>query len=313
MLQDMSDARVEGNAPQYEPLSIRYAGAALESNSMDVRQLAPSLLALADLFVVAHNRVGSPLELPPALEVTAQRDGSLIVDMWLAWAEQRNTLIGIMSSDGASAAANTAELAAVVIAGLRWVVKRDRVGAEESVDSTAPAQIRVKWADGTEIEAPVAAQRLVESMDFRRLSGRVFEPLRQQGVDEIDLRSGNRHAIIRREDLRAFNAPPEDPNLISDNTRIMTIRVETLGMNPGNKWRVNDGSGSVWVSVNDLGFVDKMASGEERFAPADVLVVEMRDRQFRDGGSGFVMERSIERVLEHRITPPPDELPFDDA
>ena len=70
-------------------------------------------------------------------------------------------------------------------------------------------------------------------------------------------------------------------------------------MNPGNKWRVNDGFGSVWVSVNDLAFVDKMASGEERFEPSDVLGVEMRDRQFRDGGSGLVMERSIERALEH--------------
>jgi hypothetical protein len=313
MLPDMSDAPAEGDAPRHEPLSISYAGTALESNSMDVRQLAPSLLALADLFVVAHNRVGSPLELPPALEITAQRDGSLVVDMWLAWAEQRQTLIGIMSSDGASAAANTAELAAVVIAGLRWIVKRDQVGGEQSVEPIAPDQIRVKWADGTEIEAPVQAQQLIENMDFRRISGRVFEPLRQQGIDEIDLRSGNRHAIVHRENLRAFNAPPEDPNLISDNTRVVTIRVETLGMNPGNKWRVNDGSGSVWVSINDLGFVDKMVSGEERFAPSDVLVVEMRDRQFRDGGSGFVMERSIERVLEHRITPSPDELPFDDA
>lgn len=311
MLRDMSDPPA-GDAPRYEPLSIRYASAALGSNSMDVRQLAPSLLALADLFVVAHNHVGSPFELPPALEVTAQRDGSLIVDMWLAWAEQRDTLIGIMSSDGASAAANAAELATVVIGGLRWVVKRDRVGGEQSVEPIAPDQLRVRWADGTEIEAPVEAQQLIESMDFRRVSGRVFEPLRQQGVDEIDLRSGNRHAIIRRENLGAFNAPPEDPNLISDYTRVVTIRVETLGMNPGNKWRVNDGSGSVWVSVNDLGFVDKMASGEERFAPSDVLVVEMRDRQFREGDSGLAMERSIERVLEHRITPPPDELPFHD-
>lgn len=312
MLLIMSDAPADGDAPRHEPLTIRYAGAALESSSMDVRQLAPSLLALADLFVVAHERIGAPLELPPTLEVTAQRDGSLLVDMWLAWAEQRQTLVGIMSSDGASAAANTAELAAVVIAGLRWIVKRDQVGSEHAVEPIAPNQIRVKWSDGTEIEAPAAARQLIESMDFRRTSGRVFEPLRQQGVEEIDLRSRNRHAIIRREDLRAFNAPPEDPNLISDNTRVVTIRVETLGMNPGNKWRVNDGLGSVWVSVNDLDFVDKMVSGEERFAPSDVLVVEMRDRQYRNGGSGFMMERSIERVLEHRITPQPDELPFDD-
>lgn len=65
MLRVMSDATAEGDAPRHEPLSIRYAGVALEMNSMDVRQFAPSLLALADLFVVAHNIVGTPFDLPP--------------------------------------------------------------------------------------------------------------------------------------------------------------------------------------------------------------------------------------------------------
>lgn len=67
------------------------------------------------------------------------------------------------------------------------------------------------------------------------------------------------------------------------------------------------------MRVNDRGFVDKMASGEGRFAPSNVLIVEMRDRQLRDGGSGLTMER-FDRAgsRAHRITPPSDELPFDD-
>lgn len=168
--------------------------------------------------------------------MTAQRDGSLIVDMWLAWADQRNDLIGIISSEGASAVANSAELAAVVIAGLRWIINGDRSGDERSVEPITSGQIRVSWADGAEIEAPIQAQLLIEA--WTSIALRVRSRTASAGRRREDRSQGRQSARDRppRRSARVQHSA-RDPNVISDNTRVVTVRVETLGMNPGNRWR----------------------------------------------------------------------------
>src|SRR3712207_7532925 len=78
----------------------------------------------------AHNRVGSPFELPPALEVTAQRDGSLVVDMWLAWAEQRQTLIGRSEE-------HTSELQSRQYLVCRLLLEKKKTGTLENIAENA--------------------------------------------------------------------------------------------------------------------------------------------------------------------------------
>lgn len=65
----------------------------------------------------------------------------------------------------------------------------------------------------------------------------------------------------------------------------------------------------MWASLDDLAFLQRMEDGIERFAVGDLLVVQMRDQQVRSD-SGLTVEHSIQRVIEHRSAPPPDELTF---
>lgn len=302
----------------HEGLSIRYAGPALDAYSMDVRQLAPSLLALADLFVIAHNQVGPSLAPPPALEVTAQRGGSFIVDLWLAIQETGDTLIDVLNGRHATAGASAATLGGPVIAAVLWARNRLRKGRERDVTEVESGRVRITWPDGTRMEAPSEAQELVQNMDFNRAAARVFEPLRREGIDEVELRQrgrGRRESVqVAREDLPAFNTLEDDETLLSDNERMVVIRVENLAFKPGNKWRVNDGTASIWASVNDLAFMQRMSGGEERFADGDSFVVRMRDRQYQSPSEGIRVVHSIEEIVEHRSAPPPaDELPFDET
>jgi hypothetical protein len=301
----------------HEELSISYVGPALDSHSMDVRQLAPSLLALADLFTIAHNSVGQPLALPPALEVHAQRGGSFIVDLWLSMQESSGTLVEALNGRHATAAGTALGLGSPVIGALIWTRNRLRKGREKTVAEIEPGRIRITWADGTHVEAPVEAQNLVASMDFTRAAARVFEPLRREGIDEVELRqrgSGRGGSVkVVRDDLPAFNTLDDDEKLLSDNTRVVVIRVENLAFKPGNKWRVNDGSASIWVTVDDLQFLQRMGERTESFADGDSFVVRMRDRQFQSLANGIRVEHSIEEVIEHRSAPPPpDELTYPD-
>lgn len=302
---------------QRERLSVRYAGPALEANSMDVRQLAPSLLALADLFAIAHAEAGPTLTPPPALEVTAQRGGSFIVDLWLAAQDQ---FVDLLGGDTSTATANGLGIGVPVVGAISWLIHRRRRGREQAVTRVDPGTVRVNWADGTVLEAPIAAERLVERMDFNRTAAQVFEPLRKEGIESVEIQTTSsrgrgfvRSAKVERDDLPSFSQPPSDDKVLSDNTRIVTVRIENAAFKVGNKWRVHDGRASMWASLDDLGYVQRIVAGEERFGLGDRLVVQMRDRQLQTTeGDGITWEHSIQRVIEHRHLPPPDELPFSD-
>ena len=310
-------SETDGVITERERFSIHFDGPALAAHSLDVRQLAPSLLALADLFVIAHAEAGATLTRPPALEVTAERGGSFIVDLWLAVSDAEESLTDLLSGARAAAAANGAGITAAVIGSIAWLVHRRRKGREQSVQSVDPGRVRINWADGTSLEAPVAAQQLVERMDYHRVAGQVFEPLRKDGIDSIELRReligrSAEAARVERDDLRAFNVPPEDDVVLSDNTRIVTVSIVNLPLKTDNKWRLNDGSAVIWATLDDNAFRSRMDSGVERFGVGDQLRVQMRDQQLRTAENGITVEHSIQRVIEHRSVPPPEELPFAD-
>lgn len=61
---------------------VRYDGEALRDGRMPVRELAPALLALSQLFSEASQLL-YPSNEPVALEIQATREGSFIVDLVL--------------------------------------------------------------------------------------------------------------------------------------------------------------------------------------------------------------------------------------
>lgn len=271
---------------------------------MDVRDLAPSLLALADLYSTAHTMVGSGAQLPPALDVRATEEGSFVIDLLLYFRELSAETGGLLATPGVVATVTGIQLAEYVTQALRWSLLRFRLGREQTILENAPepGQIRVEWANGDTIECPVEAQALVESMDFNRTAGRVFEPLRRDGIDSIELRrSGPSSTItVARDQLGAFNVLEGEDEILSQNTRQIVITLESIAFNPTNKWRVNDGTATFWTSITDLDFLQRFTAGEEAFAVGDTLLVSLRDVQYRGPGRTIRVEHFIEHVLEHR-------------
>ena len=297
-----------------ESLSIRYVGPAVEAHRMEVRHLAPSLLALDDLFTYAHFLTGGGYSQAPVMEVAALREGSLVVDLSLTTQHGAGSVVDLFDAGEHSPAAQAATLTESVVAALRWAVLRHRKGREHEVVPVQPGLIRVAWPDGTSFEAPKEAEVLVASADFNRTASRALEPLRSDGIDGVELARGGQgrtEAVhVGHDDLPAFNTWEPEDDLLSDNVRKVAVRVENLAFKEGNKWRINDGTSSLWASVHDLPFLQRVSSGEARFANGDSLLVDMRDKQYRTVDGGLRGEHFIERVLEHRSVPAPDMLPF---
>jgi hypothetical protein len=70
----------------------------------------------------------------------------------------------------------------------------------------------------------------------------------------------------------------------------------------GNKWRVSDGSRTIFVSVADPNFIGAVQSGREAFRKGDILRVQLQTRQSLEGKE-LKAEHAIVKVLQHESAP----------
>src|SRR4051812_5815472 len=102
---------------------ITYDGPALADGRMPVRDLAPALLALGELFTEA-SVVAYPDREPVAVHVRATKEGSFVVQMVLQSADAWDQVINIFSSKGADALSNLFAFVLPAGTGVVWLIRR---------------------------------------------------------------------------------------------------------------------------------------------------------------------------------------------
>ena len=303
-----------------ESFTITYDGPALAANRMDVRQLAPALIALADAVQATHS-VAAPLEAPPGLQISATQPGSFSVDLLLRdAADLAGGAVDLLTSPQVGAVGAAMGISGVSLFGLLgWgirVVKRRHaspvIGDPEPVQ-VRPGWVRLTFSDQTILEVPSQAVELAGNLAFRQAMSGVVEPLRQPGVDSLALTQDKRPVeSITKDDLPAFGAPVVEEELLSDSTREVVLRLLTVSFVTGNKWKVSDGARDLWVSFKDLGFVQRVDTNQEAFRAGDLLRCSLRSQQWRKPNGDLRVDDSVVQVLHHEVGPRQAPLPFVD-
>lgn len=301
---------MNGEPQNSEDLSVQYDGPSLAHHCMDIRDLAPALSALSDMFAAAHRQLADGWSPPPALLVTAQREGSFAVELILAAADSLDTVIDLFSGRKATAASTAIALTTPVFGALGWLALRARRGDEESRDAQS-GHVRVTWADGTMLETTTQAAHLVDSLDFRRAAREAVAPLTKEGIDSLTLRrTVDKAAVhIERADLQAFDFIEPDETLLSETTREVGLKLVSVAFKETHKWRVNDGSSVFWASVEDLRFLQRISDNQEAFSRDDVLRCRLRERQFQAADGALRVDHIIEEVLRHLPATVPEPFP----
>ncbi|TQM54596.1 hypothetical protein [Humibacillus xanthopallidus] len=304
-----------------ETLELSYAGPALESHSIDARELGPALIAISDLFVTAHIELGREGPLP-AVRVVATSEGSFIVHLLVS---TPSNVLGAylepvadwLNTSGPMATVTGLGIVTPVIGGLAWMVARVRKGIEKRVTPVAPGEIEIEWPDGTKLRVLGEAAQIVESMDMRRAIKKVGAPLRRRGeIDRMTIRTTDENqpeVAMESADLRALDALPTDDTLLTDTEREVVLRLKKVAFDHERKWQVTDGSSTFWAAMMDLNFALKVADSQESFSANDQLRVSLRERQFTTDSGGIRAEHSIVHVIEHLKSPEQSHLPFDDS
>lgn len=286
--------------------SIRYDGPALAAHQMDVRELAPALIALSELL-----EQSSKAAYPDATEVQVKvngsfKGGSFGVDL-TAVQTVAQQIVAAFSGQEATAAANLFG----IVGGLGLLGTGGLIGVIKWLGGRKPSEIRL---DGDKAVFEVRAEETIETMEVDLVTARLYKtrlvrqslakvvkPLEREGIDTFACgQHGRVVVVVTKEDVPAFDLAASEADVVSDTvSRGVLLQIESAVFKDGNKWRFNDGASSFFAELGDAAFIARIESGLERFGKGDLLIVDLRRIQSVTD-NGLKLEYTVDRVLEHR-------------
>jgi hypothetical protein len=287
----------------HERFHVVYDGPALTEHRMDVRDLAPALVAIADLFTATNKEINGE-----AAEVRVQvnasfKAGSFGIDL-VATQQLLSQIKDIFSGNGATAISNAWTIMGIIgLAGgggliglLRALKGRRPVKIEQKGDGST---VWMSQTESIEVEGNVI--RLYQSSIVRTSLEKVISPLEREGITGFGVVLNGAVVLdVHDDEVAVFNAASlgGDAEIVSDTTSKKLLLIESLTFKDGNKWRVHDGTATFHASIEDKAFLGSIDAGE-RFGKGDVLVVDLRQVQSIVGAK-LINESIIVKVWEHR-------------
>jgi hypothetical protein len=274
---------------------LTYDGPSVADGSMPVRDLAPALLALGQLFQEA-SAVVDPTGPQVSLEVKAFDRGSFGVDLHVVreaadlfsrpGVQQMGLLIGLIADSSHG-----------LFAFLRWLRSRSISSRRDQDDGS----VSIEDNEGNVFIMPNGVVNIYESPRARALARDVVKPLKTPGIDEMRVERPNAPTLrIRDEELEAFEAPiPED--VLVDQQLTMFVAILDAVFARGHKWKFSAGDiQTLWAAIDDEAFWDRVEARGDLFGFGDVLEVRMGMKQARNSRGELNTTWTILEVLDHK-------------
>ena len=281
--------------------SIAYDGPALKGGTMDVRDLAPALLAAGQLFDAANGVLnGERASIKLNVDATGEGSFELFLEVAINFKAQ---IVGIFSGDDVTAALQLKELvlaSSPAAVGLIWLVKKLRGRSPDRVKQGKGDNVIISIGE-TSIDVPLRLLELYQNIPVRTaLEKLIRDPLQKEGIDKFQVRQ-NKEAqeTVEGEEAEYFARPNIPEEVLVEDTRRAAFSIISLAFKEDNKWRLYDGNAPIYASIEDEEFLYKVDSNQIAFAKGDVLICIVKMKQSR-GLNGLSTEYVVERVIEHR-------------
>lgn len=283
---------------------ITYDGLALDRSEMDVRELAPALLAVGELLETSASLLYGDSTKAQTKVVGSFRKGCFGIEFNFVgvWDQIASLLTGKDT---------TAALNLLAVIGFSYGVKNSLIKAIKWVKNRKLTKIErednnvILFIDNESFDIEENVYNLLTNLDVRRKMEGIVSPLTRDGIDTLYITENETEIVnqISKNEAGWFHAPTNiEETLILDETRTMSFSIVSLAFKEDNKWRLSDGNAIFSVSILDEDFIKQVDSNLISFAKGDILVCEIRIQQWQTV-KGARTEYDVIQVIEHRKSP----------
>ena len=273
---------------------LRYEGAVLNNNVMNIDQLAPALVEMSAALTCLNGLLNNR-DVKVSLSFKA---GSFGID--LQFAQDFLSQIGnVLAGTGVSARCNADTLVHTLLEVIflkKWLNGRT---PELVIPDTATRKVTLQ-VNNTQITVSENVYVAYQNHEFQSHLAKIAEPLRTDGIDSVSVSDSTRVETVSKTDLQAFQTFPDD-KILSQDTAIRIVMLETAALYKDQaKWRFKMGEGSSFFAViTDEEFLQRIDNGSERFGRGDLLKVELETVQTLSAGK-ILVSYNIHKVLDHK-------------
>lgn len=278
--------------------TLTYDGPALRAHEMNVRDLAPAMLGVGEVFDALNTLYnGKAAEI--AVNVRAHEPGCFTVIF--------DVIQHIKSGTEVTAAIKLKEIvfgSVSAAGGLIWLIRKLKGRTPDRVEKLTPGMVRL-FIEEEIYDIPVQLLQAYKELSVRRALERfISRPLRKIGINEVRIDSqGQELARIDKPEGEYFAAPELPDDVLIDDTRRAAFTITDLSFDEDGRWKLNDGSNPIKAAITDQDFLARIEADEIRFAKHDVLVCMVHFVQKRSGKGTLVNEYTVTEVLEHIAAP----------
>ena len=297
--------------------NIAFDGPSVEDGTMDVRDLAPALLALGDVCQEA-NRIlnGDRAKLSVRVHADVPR-GSFVVHLALVQSivEQAKTALFVTAAIAPADILKFLGLKSFDLPGVLQAIKRLKGKKPTATVSVQGGNIQLNIAgDNNVVVISPETAKLLENPRVRDGIDRALKPLESEGIDRFEVREQRRVVDRVERQEKPYFAAIAHPEMEEAQGIEVASESEALvhivrpAFRDDVDWTVSDGTAQYNAVMNDEEFKAKVFADAVSFRAHDALRVRMRVTTKRGPTGRLSTQRTILKVLEELPGPQPEQL-----
>ncbi len=290
-------------------IKIIYDSESLQSGLIPIRDLAPSLLSLADAMEEAYNQV---IKDNTKLKIYVKSDfekGSFHVNLFLE-PSVIEYLINFFTSPSINAIATFLALFGSAINLVKFIKNR-KIASEIKKGK----DVILELEDKTTITTNEDSLLLYKNISIRKKLKETLSPLENSDINLFKIIDGNNDEIVTilKDEVNYFETEDaEIDKIINEYETTKVFKIVNVAFKDGNKWRLEDGSSSIYATLLDPIYLDKIEKGIIAFKKHDLIKCKIKTTQKVNTKNHLKTEHEIIEVMNHWHQEKGQEIPFHD-